>query len=97
MLSIYAAVTRRTLDGKNPNGWIPQQKISVEEAVRAYTAGSAIAEFQENEKGTITPGKLADLVILSRDIFKIDPKEIEKVRVVMTIMDGRVVYEARAR
>jgi predicted amidohydrolase YtcJ len=97
MLSIYAAVTRRTLDGKNPNGWVPEQKISVEEAVRAYTAGSAFAEFQENEKGTITAGKLADLVILARDIFKIDPKEIENVKVVMTIMDGRIVYEARAK
>jgi len=92
--SIYAAVTRRTLDGKNPNGWIPEQKISVEDAVRAYTVGSAYAEFQENVKGTITPGKLADLVIISDDIFKIDPKEIEKAKVVMTIMDGRVVYEA---
>jgi predicted amidohydrolase YtcJ len=96
MLTIYAAVTRRTLDGKNPNGWIPEQKISVEEAVRAYTVGSAIAEFQENEKGTITPGKLADIVMLSRDIFKIDAKEIEKVKIVLTIMDGRVVYEGRA-
>ena len=93
VLSIYAAVTRRTLEGKNPNGWIPEQKITVEEAVRAYTIGSAYAEFQEHEKGTIAPGKLADLVILSRHIFKIDPKEIEKVTVVMTIMDGRVVYE----
>ena len=96
MLTIYAAVTRRTLDGKHPNGWIPEQKISVEEAVRAYTVGSAYAEFQEKEKGTISPGKLADFVILSRNIFKIDPKEIEKVKVVMTIMDGRVVYEARS-
>ncbi len=95
ILSIYAAVTRRTLDGKHPNGWVPQQRISVEEAVRAYTFGSAFAEFQENEKGTITPGKLADLVILSRDIFKIDPNEIEKVKVTMTIMDGRVVYETK--
>jgi predicted amidohydrolase YtcJ len=95
--TIYAAVTRRTLDGKNPNGWIPEQKISVQEAIRAYTVGSAIAEFQENEKGTITPGKLADVVMLSRDIFKIDPKEIEKVKIVLTIMDGRVVYESRAR
>src|SRR5437773_4509510 len=96
VLSIYAAVTRRTLDGKNPNGWIPEQKISVEEAVRAYTVGSAFAEFQENEKGTITPGKLADFVVLSRDIFTIDPKEIEKAKVVMTIMDGRVVYFDRS-
>ena len=95
ILTIYAAVTRRTLDGKNPKGWIPEQKISVEEAVRAYTVGSAFAEFQEKVKGTITPGKLADLVILSRDIFKIDAKEIEKVNVLMTLVDGRVVYEAR--
>src|SRR5207248_2456791 len=78
LLGIYAAVTRRTLDGKHPQGWIPEQKITVEEAVRAYTVGSAFAEFQENEKGTITPGKLADLAILSRDIFKIDPIEIER-------------------
>ncbi len=95
MLSIYAAVTRRTLDGKRPQGWVPEQKISVEEAVRAYTFGSSYAEFQENDKGTIAMGKLADLVILSQNIFKIDPKEIEKVKVVMTIMDGRVVYEAK--
>ena len=97
MLSIYAAVTRRTLDGQRPAGWVPEQKISVEEAVRAYTVGSAYAEFQENEKGIIAPGKLADIVIVSQDIFKIDPKEIEKAKVVMTIMDGRVVYEARPR
>jgi len=95
LLTVYAAVTRRTIDGKNPKGWIPEQKISVEETVRAYTLGSAYAEFQENVKGTITLGKLADLVLLSRDIFKIDPKEIESVKVVMTMVDGRVVYEER--
>jgi predicted amidohydrolase YtcJ len=94
ILGIYAAATRRTLDGKNPRGWIPEQKITVEEAVRAYTVGSAYAEFAEGAKGTITPGKLADLVILTQDIFKIDPVEIEKVRVRTTIMGGRVVYEA---
>ena len=95
ILSIYGAVTRRTIDGKNPNGWVPEQKIRVEEAVRAYTIGSAFAEFQETVKGTITPGKLADLVILSRDIFTIDPNDIENVKVLMTILDGRVVYEGR--
>lgn len=95
LLSVYGAVTRRTIDGKNPNGWIPQQKITVDEAVRAYTVGSAYAEFQESVKGTITAGKLADLVILSRDIFSIDPVEIENVKVLMTIVDGRVVYEER--
>jgi len=95
MLSIYAAVTRRTLDGKNPQGWVPEQKISVEEAVRAYTVGSARAEFQEEVKGSITVGKLADLVMLSRDIYKIDPNEIEKVKVVLTIVDGQIVHQAR--
>jgi predicted amidohydrolase YtcJ len=95
ILGIYAATTRRTLDGKNPGGWIPEQKITVEEAARAYTVGSAYAEFAENAKGTITNGKLADLVILTQDIFKIDPALIEKVRVRMTVMDGRVIYEAQ--
>lgn len=95
ILGIYAAATRRTLDGKNSKGWVPEQKISVEEAVRAYTVGSAFAEFQETVKGRITPGKLADIVILSQDIFKIDPKDIENVKVVLTLVDGRVVYEGR--
>jgi hypothetical protein len=91
---IYAAVTRRTLDDKNPNGWIPEQKISVEEAVRAYTFGSAYAEFQEKEKGTIAAGKLADLVILSDDIFTMNPNEIDKTKVLTTIVDGKIIYES---
>jgi predicted amidohydrolase YtcJ len=93
VLTLYAAVTRRTLDGKNSKGWVPEQKISVEEAVRAYTLGSAYAEFQESVKGSIGVGKLADIVILSRDIFKIDPKDIQNAKVLMTLVDGRVVYE----
>jgi predicted amidohydrolase YtcJ len=92
---IAAAVTRRTLDGKHPDGWVPEQKISVEEAVRAFTWGSAYAEFQEQIKGTLSPGMLADLVMLDRDIFVIDPGEIEKARVVLTVIDGRIVHEAR--
>ena len=95
ILTVYAAVTRRTLDGKNPNGWIPEEKISVEEAIHAYTVGSAYAEFQESVKGTIAVGKLADLVVLSEDIFQIEPKEIENVKVLVTIVDGKVVYEER--
>ena len=83
------------MDGKNPRGWVPEQKISIEEAIKAYTMGSAYAEFQENVKGSITAGKLADLVILSRDIFRIDPKDIENVKVLLTMVDGRVVYEER--
>ncbi|HEY6937561.1 MAG TPA: amidohydrolase [Terriglobales bacterium] len=93
LLTIYAAVTRATLDGKNPNGWMPEQKLSVAEAVQAYTMGSAYAEFQENNKGSITPGKLADMVILSDDIFTIDPKLIRDVQVETTILGGKVVWE----
>ena len=93
VLGIYAAVTRRTLDGKNPGGWIPEQKISVAEAVKAYTSTSAYAEFAENGKGTISPGKLADFVVLSADIFSIPPGQIEKAEVVCTVVGGRIVYE----
>ena len=93
LYGIYAAVTRRTLDDKNPGGWIPEQKISVEETVRAFTWGSAYAEFQENWKGTLEPGKLADFVILSDDIFSIDAPKIRDVTVVKTIVDGKVIFE----
>jgi predicted amidohydrolase YtcJ len=93
MLGIYAAVTRATLDGKNPNGWFPEQKLSVAEAVEAYTMGSAYAEFQEKEKGSITTGKLADFVILSDDIFKIDPATIRDVKVLKTFLGGKLIWE----
>ena len=92
LMGIYAAVTRRTLDGKNPAGWIPEQKITVAEAVRAFTWGPAFASFEEHIKGTIEPGKLADLAVLSEDIFAIPPERIEKVTVDMTVFDGKVVY-----
>ena len=95
ILGVYAAVTRRTLDDKNPNGWLPEQKISVEETVRAFTWGSAYAEFQDNIKGTIEVGKLADFVILSDDIFTIDPIKIRDVKVFSTIVNGKVVYEGK--
>lgn len=93
LLGIYAAVTRRTTDGGHPGGWLPEQKITVEEAVRAYTWGSAYASFEERIKGTIEPGKLADLAVLSEDIFRIDPAEIQGAKVLITVFDGRVVYE----
>jgi predicted amidohydrolase YtcJ len=95
LLGIYAAVTRATLDGKNPNGWFPEQKLTVAEAVEAYTVGSAYAEFQEKEKGSITSGKLADFVILGDDIFKIDPAKIRDVKVLKTFVGGKMVYEGR--
>ncbi len=97
LLGLQGAVTRQTLDGKNPNGWLPEQKITLEEAVRAYTQGSAYAEFQEASKGTLAPGKLADFVILSRDIFALPPTEITSARVEQTIVGGRVVYTADGR
>src|SRR5437762_383810 len=95
LFGIYAAVTRRTLDDKNPNGWIPEQKITVDEAVRGFTWGGAYSEFQENLKGTLEIGKLADFVIVSDDIFKIDPVKIRDARVLTTVIDGNVVFEAR--
>jgi len=96
LLGLYAAVTRATLDGKNPGGWFPEQKLTVAEAVEAYTMGSAYAEFQEKEKGSITPGKLADMVLLSDDIFSIPPEKIRDVHVVKTIVGGRITWEAES-
>lgn len=90
---IYAAVTRRTLDDKNPGGWIPEQKISVEDALRAYTTGAAYAEFAEKEKGTLAPGMLADFVILDRDLTKIAPETIRDTKIVMTVVGGKPTFE----
>ena len=92
LMGIYGAATRRTLDGKHPGGWVPEQKITVAEAIRAYTWGSAYASFEEQLKGTIEPGKLADMAVLSSDILTIDPAAIENARVVLTVFDGRIVY-----
>ena len=91
--SIYGAVTRRTLDGMNPNGWIPNQRITMDEALRAYTVGSAFAEFQEDVKGQLKTGMLADFIILSDNVFEIPPEKIWNVNVVMTVVDGRIVFE----
>ncbi len=97
MLGLYAATTRATLDGKNPGGWVPEQKISVAEAIEGYTMGAAYAEFAEKEKGSIAPGKLADLVVLSDDVLRIDPVAIRNVNVQMTMVGGKVVYDAGRR
>ena len=93
MLTLYAAVTRATLDGKNPQGWFPEQKLTIREAIEAYTMGSAYAEFQENEKGSITPGKLADMVLLSDDVLNIDPMKIRDVKVLKTWVGGKLTYD----
>ena len=99
MWTLHAAVTRATIDGKRPDGWVPEQKITLEEALYAYTMGSAYAEFQdgENGKGSITPGKLADVVILSEDIFEVAPERWPEVQADMTIVGGRVVYDRHER
>ncbi len=94
LLTIYAAVTRATLDGKFPGGWFPEQKLTVAESVEAYTMGSAYAEFQDRDKGSITTGKLADFVILSDDIFTIAPQRIRDVTVLKTYVGGRLVWDA---
>jgi predicted amidohydrolase YtcJ len=90
---IYAAVTRRTLDDKHPMGWVPEQKITVEDALRAYTTNGAYASFQETEKGSLSPGKLADVVVIDRDLTSIPAETIRDARIMYTIVGGRVVYE----
>jgi len=93
LLGIYAAVTRATLDGKHPEGWFPEQRLTLEQALRAYTQGSAYAAFEEKEKGTIAPGKLADVVVLSDDLFSIPPEKIRQAHIVTTIIGGKVVFQ----
>jgi hypothetical protein len=91
---IYAAVTRRTLDDRNPGGWVPEQRITVEEALRAYTGAGEYAEFADAEKGTLERGRLADFVLLDRDLTRIPPEAIREARVVVTVVGGAVVHEA---
>jgi predicted amidohydrolase YtcJ len=95
LLGIYAAVTRRMLDGKHPDGWVPEQKITVEQALRAYTAGDAYGVFAERTRGRLAPGYKADLVVLDRDLTRIPPEAIERVSVQATVVGGRVVYRGK--
>jgi predicted amidohydrolase YtcJ len=92
LYGIYTAVTRQTSDNKNPEGWIPEQKISVEDAIKCYTLNGAYASFDEDKKGSIEPGKLADLVVLNENILKISPEKIKDAKVDMTIFDGEIIY-----
>jgi predicted amidohydrolase YtcJ len=92
ILGIAAAVTRATIDGKQPGGWVPEQKITAEEALRAYTVTAAYAAFEEKEKGSLESGKLADFVILSDDVLRVPPQQIEKIQVDTTVVGGKVVY-----
>jgi predicted amidohydrolase YtcJ len=93
LMGIYAAVTRRTLDEKNPGGWFPEQKVTVQEALHAYTAGGSFAGFAEKGRGVLTEGMLADIAVIDHDLTKIAPAKIRDAKVVMTIVDGRVVFE----
>ncbi len=95
LLGIYAAVTRRTLDNKHREGWIPDQKITVEEALRSYTYENAYGVFGEEHRGMLRPGYLADLVLLDQDITRIPPEQIQDAHVRATIVGGRVVFEAK--
>jgi hypothetical protein len=92
---IYAAVTRATSDGKNPGGWVPEEKISIEDAIKGYTTGGAFAEFAERDKGAIRSGMLADFVVLDKDLLKVPAERLMDVRVVLTIVGGKVVYDGR--
>lgn len=93
ILGIYAAVTRQTADGEFPEGWTPTEKITVEEALKAYTINAAYAEFSDGVKGTISVGKLADMVVLSRNLFETDPEKIPETEILKTITNGRIVFE----
>ena len=86
-------VTRRTLDGKNPGGWVPEEKITVEEALRAYTSGDAYGDLCGGRRGRLKPGYLADLVLLDRDLTRIPAETIDQAKVRATVMGGRVVFE----
>jgi predicted amidohydrolase YtcJ len=93
---IYAATTRRTIDDRNPGGWVPEQKITVDEALRAYTRGGAFASFEDKERGVLATGALADFVVIDRDVTRIPIEQIRDARVVLTAVGGRVVYERKA-
>jgi predicted amidohydrolase YtcJ len=95
LAGIKAAVTRQTLDGAHPDGWMPQEKITVEQALRAYTSGAAHAGFQDTELGVIAKGRLADVVLLSRDLTTMPADSIDRVEVRMTVVGGKVVYERK--
>jgi predicted amidohydrolase YtcJ len=94
ILGIYSALTRRTLDGKNPEGWIPDQEITLEETLRAYTYENAYGVFAEERRGKLEPGYLADLVLLDQDLTRVAPPRLDAVKVRATVVGGRIVYQA---
>jgi len=94
VLGLYAAVTRQTLEGEPADGWFPAERLTLEEAIEAYTLGPAISSYEESLKGSIAPGKLADLVVLDRDLFEVSPRSWPDAKVLLTMVGGRVVYRA---
>jgi len=90
---LYACVTRQLPDGTPAGGWQPQERISLEDCIRAYTTGSAYAEFAEGQKGELKTGEYADFLILSKDLTKVPPSDYVKTEVLRTIVGGRTVYE----
>ena len=95
MIGLYAAVTRQFPDGTPAAGWFPDERITMDQAIEYYTLGSAYAEFAERDKGSLSEGKLADMVLLSQDVFAIPPREILNTSPVYTIVGGRIVYERK--
>src|SRR5690606_37824219 len=92
LLGIYAATTRRTIDGATPNGWVPEQKIEVEEALYGYTLAGAYETFEVDIKGTLYPGKLADDVILDRNVQETDPVDIKDIQILESVVGGKSTY-----
>ena len=90
---IYAAVTRRTLDGLHPQGWVRDQRLTIEEALRAYTSAAAYASFEDEHTGTLTVGRFADFIIVDRDLLTIPPNDIPSVVVIMTVVGGEIVFD----
>ena len=93
---IYAAITRQDAQGMPPGGWHPEQRLSLDDALRGFTSGAAHAAFAENRAGVLRSGLRADLTIVDRDLFKVSPKELLEAKVVMTVIDGQVVYQVPA-
>jgi predicted amidohydrolase YtcJ len=93
MLGLYAAVTRQSISGQPVGGWFPAERITIAEAIQAYTYNTAYANIEENIMGSIEPGKLADLTVLSRNLFKIPPRDFLETKVLYTILNGKIVYQ----
>ena len=91
---VQNALTRQTVDGNPPEGFVPKERISLEDAIKAYTLGAAIAGRREKTEGSLDPGKVADLIIVSQDLFKIEPSDIGKTEVMLTMVGGKVVYQS---